>query len=168
MSNYKVLSVKVEALDPNEEGFIAIQVRETIIPLDDNGIPNGASKYRRSVHMPDHDASADSPTVAAICGSIHTQEWKDKYKAKLDAEAAVIEAERLEQERVAAEAEATKLAEQEAAAIVAEQEAADQKVIDDAAAVEAAAQAQLDSISAQEAFDAKVAAAVAAALEQGV
>ena len=136
MSNYKVLSVKVEALDPNEEGFIAVQVRENRLPLDDDGIPNGSSFYHRAVHMPDHDASADSPTVAAICASVHTQEWKDKYKAKLDAEAAVIEAERLEQERVAAEAEATKLAEQEAAAI-----------------------------AAKEAFDAKVAAAVAAALE---
>tara|TARA_R110000796_G_scaffold251221_1_gene382142 strand:+ start:123 stop:542 length:420 start_codon:yes stop_codon:yes gene_type:complete len=139
MSNYKVLSVKVEALDPNEEGFIAVQVRENRLPLDDDGIPNGSSFYHRAVHMPDHDASADSPTVAAICASVHTQEWKDKYKAKLDAEAAVIEAERLEQERVAAEAEATKLAEQEAAAI-----------------------------AAKEAFDAKVAAAVAAALESGV
>tara|TARA_R110000787_G_C13151416_1_gene418506 strand:- start:40 stop:549 length:510 start_codon:yes stop_codon:yes gene_type:complete len=165
MSNHRVLSVKVEALDPNDEGFIVVQVRENRLPLDDNGIPNGPSFYHRTVHMPDHDASAYSPTVAAICASIHTQEWKDKYQAKLDAEAAVIEAERLEQERVAAEAEAVKLAEQEAAAIVAEQEAADQKVIDDAAAVEAAVQVELDAIAAQEEFEAKVAAAVAAALE---
>jgi hypothetical protein len=136
MSNYKVLSVKVEALDPNAEGFIAIQVRENRLPLDDDGVPNGSSSYHRTVHMPDHDSSEDSPTVAAICASIHTQEWKDKYQAKLDAEAAVIEAERVEQERVTSEAEATKVAEQEA-----------------------------DTIAAQEAFDAKVAAAVAAALE---
>jgi hypothetical protein len=136
MINYQVLSVKVEALDPNDEGFITIQVRENRLPLDDDGVPNGSSFYHRTVHMPDHDSSEDSPTVAAICGSIHTQEWKDKYTAKLDAEAAVIEAERVEQERVAAEAEDTKVAEQEAAAI-----------------------------AAQEAFDAKVAAAVAAALE---
>ena len=168
MSNYQVLSAKVEALDPNSEGFIPIQVRENRLPLDDDGVPNGSSFYHRTAYMPDHDSSQDSPTVAAICASIHTQEWKDKYTAKLDAEAAVIEAERVERERVLAESKATKLAEQEAAAIVAEQEAADQKVIDDAAAVEAAAQAQLDSIAAQEAFDAKVAAAVAAALEQGV
>ena len=116
MSNYKVLSLKVEALEPNDEGFIVVQVRENRLPIDDAGIPNGSSFYHRTVHMPDHDTSEDSPTVAAICASVHTQEWKDKYKAKLDAEAAVIEAERIEQERVAAEAEATKLAEQEAAA----------------------------------------------------
>jgi len=135
MSNYKVLSVKVEALDPNEEGFIAIQVRENHLPLDDDGVPNGSSFYHRTAYMPDHDSSEDSPTVKAICASIHTQEWKDKYQAKLDAEAAVIEAERVEQERVATEAEATKVAEQET-----------------------------DTIASQEAFDAKVAAAVAAAL----
>jgi hypothetical protein len=164
MSNYRVLSVKVEALDPNEEGFIAIQVRENRLPLDDDGIPNGPTTYHRTVHMPGHDSSEDSPTVAAICGSIHTQEWKDKYTAKLDAEAAVIEAERVERELIAAEAAATKLAEEEAAAIVAEEEAAAQKVIDDAAAIEAAVQAELDSIAAQEAFDAAVAEAVAEAL----
>ena len=107
---YKVLSVKVEALDPNEEGFIGIQVRETRLMTE-----TGKQVYHRVVHMPDHDCADDHPTVAAICGAIHTQEWKDKYQAKLDAEAAKAEAERLEAERIAAEAEAAKVAEQEAA-----------------------------------------------------
>ena len=112
---YKVLSSKVEVLEPNEEGFIAIQVRENRLPLDENGNPNGASYYHRVVHMPDHDCADDHPTVAAICGAIHTQEWKDKYQAKLDAEAALLEAERLEAERIAAEQEAQRIADAEAA-----------------------------------------------------
>lgn len=117
MSNYQVLSTKVEALDPNDEGFIAIQVREQRLPLDENGVPNGSSYYHRTVHMPDHDCTNDLPTVAAICTAIHTQDWKDKYQAKLDAEAAKAEAERLEQERIAAEeAEAQRLADEQAAA----------------------------------------------------
>ena len=46
---YKVLSVKVEALDPNEEGFIGIQVRETRLMAD-----TGKQVYHRVVHMPNH------------------------------------------------------------------------------------------------------------------
>ena len=120
--NYQVLSTKVEALEPNDEGFIAIQVREQRLPLDENGVPNGSSYYHRTVHMPDHDASNDLPTVQAICTAVHTQEWKDKYQAKLDAEAALLEAERLEAERIAAEQEAQRIADAEAAKL-AEQEA---------------------------------------------
>jgi hypothetical protein len=129
---YKVLSSKVEVLEPNEEGFIAIQVRENRLPLDENGNPNGASYYHRDVHMPDHDCCDDHPTVAAICAAIHTQEWKDKYQAKLDAEAAKAEAERLEAERIAveAEAEAQRLADEVAAARQAEIDAAVAKALE--------------------------------------
>ena len=129
---YKVLSSKVEVLEPNEEGFIGIQVRENRLPLDENGNPNGASYYHRVVHMPDHDCADDHPTVAAICTAIHTQDWKDKYQAKLDAEAAKVEAERVEQERIAAEAEAEaqRLADEVAAARQAEIDAAVAKALE--------------------------------------
>lgn len=144
--NYQLLSTKVEALDPNEEGFIAIQVRENRLPTDDSGVPNGAAYYHRTVHMPDHDCTNDHPTVAAICTAIHTQEWKDKYQAKLDAEAAKAEAERLEAERIAAEAEAAKVAEQEAAQ-AAEEAAEAQRVADEQARIDAAVAAALEAQS---------------------
>ena len=134
---YKVLSVKVEALDPNEEGFIGIQVRETRLMAD-----TGKQVYHRVVHMPDHDCADDHPTVSAICAAVHTQEWKDKYQAKLDAEAAVVEAERVEQERIAAEKEATRLAEEEAARI-AQEEAEAQRVAEEQARIDAAVAAAL-------------------------
>ena len=120
---YQVLSNRIEVLDPNDEGFIAIQVREHRQCTEADGTHMvGELYYHRTVHMPDHDATNDHATVRAICESIHDAEWKAKYQAKLDAEVAKAEAERLEQERIAAEAEAAKEAEQEATKL-AEQEA---------------------------------------------
>lgn len=143
---YQVLSTKVEVLEPNDEGFIAIQARENRLPLDENGNPNGADYYHRTVHMPDHDCADDHPTVAAICAAIHTQEWKDKCQAKLDAEAAIAEAERIEAERIAAEQEAAKVAEQEAAQ-AAEEAAEAQRVADEQARIDAAVAAALEAQS---------------------
>lgn len=130
------ISYKIEVLDPTDEGFIAIQVRTSTQPIDAEGNAIGAASYHREVFMPNHDATNDHATVRAICESIHNAEWKAKYQAKLDAEAAAAEAERVEQERIAAEAEAAKLVEEEAARI-AEQERFN-------AAVAAALKAQKD------------------------
>ena len=134
---YKLLSVSAHALDPDSEGFIPIQVRETRLMTE-----TGKQVYHRVVHMPDHDCADEHPTVAAICAAIHTQEWKDKYQAKLDAEAAKAEAERLEQERVAAEQEAQRVADEEAARI-AQEEAEAQRVADEQARIDAAVAAAI-------------------------
>ena len=130
---YTVLSNKIEVLEPDAEGFIAIQVREKRLCTEADGEHEaGQIYYHRIVHMPDHDASGDSPTVRATCEAIHDAEWKDKYQAKLDAEAAAAEAERLEQERIAAEAEAEaqRLADEAAAARQAEIDAAVAKALE--------------------------------------
>ena len=129
---YTVLSNKIEVLEPDAEGFIAIQVREHRQCTEADGTHRaGELYYHRTVHMPDHDATNDHPTVRAICESIHDAEWKGKYQAKLDAEAAAAEAERLEQERIAAEAEAEaqRLAEEAAVARQAEIDAAVAKAL---------------------------------------
>ena len=130
---YTVLSNKIEVLDPDAEGFIAIQVREHRQCTEADGTHRvGELYYHRTVHMPDHDATNDHPTVRAICESIHDAEWKGKYQDKLDAEAAAAEAERLEQERIAAEAEAEaqRLADEAAAARQAEIDAAVAKALE--------------------------------------
>lgn len=132
---YTVLSNKIEVLEPDAEGFIAIQVREHRQCTEADGTHMvGELYYHRTVYMPDHDATDDHPTVRAICENIHDATWKGKYQAKLDAEAAKAEAERVEQERIAAEAQAAKEAEEEAA------QAAEQERFN--AAVAAALEAQ--------------------------
>jgi hypothetical protein len=134
--NYRVISRSVTACEPTDEGFIAINVKENRLPLDENGNPCGSVTPHRTVLWPDHDATNDHPTVKAICESIHDAEWKGKYQAKLDAEAAKAEAERLEQERLAAEAEAE-------AQAAAEQAAAEEQArIDAAVAAALAAQSE--------------------------
>lgn len=144
---YTVLSNKIEVLEPDAEGFIAIQVREHRQCTEADGTHMvGELYYHRTVHMPDHDAANDHATVKAICESIHDADWKSKYQAKLDAEAAEAEAERLEQERIAAEQEAAKVAEQEAAQ-AAEEAAEAQRVADEQARIDAAVAAALEAQS---------------------
>lgn len=112
----------------------AIQVQQ--VKLDSDGNPTGS--YHRYVLNPLDDVSNETPQVQAMAAAIFTAEIVAEAQRLAD----VAEAERVEQERIAAEQEATRLAEEEAARI-AQEEAEAQRVADEQARIDAAVAAAL-------------------------